>query len=219
MITTLLEQIRAVLEQIILNFGYVGIALAMFVENLFPPIPSEAILLFAGFLAGEGQLSLWGVTLAATLGSLLGTAIIYYIGVWGDERILRRFLRRYGRFFLVNEAQLDQSLRVFRRYGDAMIFFGRMVPMVRSLISLPAGLNRMPLGKFWMLTSLGSLLWNGILGVTGVLLGQNWQRMLAFTEQYEKVVLLGLVLVVLFVTVRRIIAWYRHQRSAAGTIP
>lgn len=214
----LLEQIRAVLEQMILSFGYMGIALAMFVENLFPPIPSEAILLFAGFLVGDGRLSLPGVVFSATLGSLLGTAIIYYIGVWGDERLLRRFLRRYGRFLLLNEAQLDQSLQIFQRYGEMMVFLGRMMPLVRSLISLPAGLNRMPLGKFWLLTSLGSLLWNGALSIAGVLLGQNWQRMLTITEQYEKVVILVLSLVVIIIAVRGATNWYRHNRAAARAI-
>lgn len=212
----LLDQIRMLLEHLILSFGYVGIALAIFVENIFPPIPSEAILLFAGFLAGEGQLSVPWVIVSATLGSLLGTGVIYYIGVWGDERVLRRLLRRYGHPLVFNEAQLDQSLRIFRKYGPIMVFVGRMIPMVRSLISLPAGLDRMPLGRFWLLTSLGTLIWNSILTIAGVMLGQNWEQMLVFTERYEKGVLLLLVLGAILLVLRGFRAYGRQKQFAAG---
>lgn len=209
----LLELIRVWLEQLIMAIGYAGILFAMFVENLFPPIPSEAILLFSGFLVKTGDLTFIGVLAASVLGSLVGAIAIYYLGVWADEPVLRRFVRRYGRYLFLPEAQLDQALQVFGRHGQKMVFFGRMIPVVRSLISVPAGLNRMPLGRFILLTLAGSTIWNTFLTGAGVVLGQNWERMLAFTERYEHLVLVTLAATVL-VWFGRILArrWFRTQR-------
>lgn len=213
--TALLELIRVWLEQLIMAIGYAGILFAMFIENLFPPIPSEAILLFSGFLVKTGDLTFTGVLAVSVLGSLLGAIVIYYLGVWADEPVLRRFIRRYGRYLFLPESQLDQALQVFGRHGQKMVFFGRMIPVVRSLISVPAGLNRMPLGRFILLTLIGSTIWNTILTGAGVLLGQNWERMLAFTERYEDLVLVVLAAIMLVWFGRPLAQRWRQRRRPA----
>lgn len=183
----ILDQVRIIIEEIISAMGYPGITFVMLIENLFPPIPSEVVMPFAGFLVVDGRFSLLGIVLAGTIGSVLGALVIYYVGVWANERLIRRFIRRWGKFFLLSEDDIDRALNVFDRYGEIIIFVGRLIPIIRSLISLPAGMNRMSLPRFLAFTALGSLIWNTVLGVAGYVLGANWQRILEITDQYEKV--------------------------------
>jgi membrane protein DedA with SNARE-associated domain len=203
MLVELLEQVRLIIEQVITVLGYPGIGLVMFAENVFPPIPSELVMPLAGFLVADGDLSLGGVLLAGTLGAVAGALVLYGLGRWLDEPVIRAFVRRYGQFFLLDEDDLDRTMRFFTRYGQVMVFFGRLVPMVRSLISIPAGMNRMPLGRFLISTTLGTLIWNGLLVGLGMLLGENWPEVLAIVKQYEQVTLLAIgALVVGFVVIR-----------------
>jgi membrane protein DedA with SNARE-associated domain len=206
-----MEQVRLWIEQIILLLGYPGIALVMLVENIFPPIPSELVMPFAGFLTVDGRLNLPLAIVAGTSGSVLGAVVLYYIGRWADEPIVRRFLRRYGRWIMVSEADLDRVLGTFDRYGQPIVFFGRLIPIIRSLISVPAGMHRMPVGRFLLFTLLGSLIWTSLLTYAGVLLGENWPRILDFTKQYERLTLfIVLAAVVIFLAIRL----YRNQRDS-----
>lgn len=199
----ILDQIRIWIEQIISAMGYPGITFVMLVENLFPPIPSEVVMPFAGFLVVDGRFSLPGIILAGTLGSVLGALVIYYIGLWSNERVVRRFIRRWGKYFLLSEDDLDRALNVFDRYGEIIIFVGRLIPIIRSLISLPAGMQRMSMPKFLLFTTLGTAIWSGILGYAGVLLGENWEEILDIVDRYEKATAVVLiVLVVVFVGYR-----------------
>ncbi len=201
----ILEQLRLIIEQVIVGLGYPGIAAVMFVENLFPPIPSELVMPFAGFLVAQERLSLAGILIAGTLGSMLGAMVLYYLGCWLDEPVIRALVRRYGRFLLLEERDLDRAMAFFARYGQIVVFFGRLVPVVRSLISIPAGMNRMSLGAFLVSTTLGTVLWNGLLAVIGLVLGENWQTVLDLVRQYEKMTLLvlgGLALAFLYLRLR-----------------
>jgi membrane protein DedA with SNARE-associated domain len=199
----ILDQIRIWIEQIISAMGYPGITFVMLVENLFPPIPSEVVMPFAGFLVVDGRFSLPGIILAGTLGSVLGALVIYYIGLWSNERVVRRFIRRWGKYFLLSEDDLDRALNVFDRYGEIIIFVGRLIPIIRSLISLPAGMQRMSMPKFLLFTTMGTAIWSGILGYAGVLLGENWEEILDIVDRYEKATAAVLiVLVVVFVGYR-----------------
>jgi len=205
----LLEQVRAGIEQIISALGYWGIILVMALENLFPPIPSELVMPFAGFLvvcqeqpeissACQGSsFTLWGVILAGMVGSVLGAIILYYFGYFANEALIRTFIRRFGRFLFVSEADLDKALTYFNHYGDSVIFFGRLVPLVRSLISIPAGMAGMPLPRFLFFTALGTALWSGLLATAGYFLGQNWEQVLGWVEVYQNIFLgiLGVALV------------------------
>ena len=198
------EFVRLWIERIITSFGYPCIALLMFVEAIIPLIPSGLVMPFAGFMAARGRLDLAGVVLVATSGAVLGALALYGVGAWVDESLLRKFLRRYGRFVLLVEDDLERSRRFFDRYGEAAVFFGRLTAL--SLISLPAGMFRMPLGKFLLFTALGTALGNVALGTAGYVLAENWDSVLAFVNQWKTVVLLAIAVgVVGFLIVRRLL--------------
>ncbi len=198
--TGLLEQLRSWIEYLIAALGYGGIALVMALESVFPPIPSELVMPFAGFLvacqttpeiskACEGaQFSLWGVTAAGTVGAVAGALVLYYLGYWTGEARLRPFVQRFGRWFFFSEADLDTSLAYFDRHGKPAVFFGRLVPLIRSLISLPAGLRRMHLPTFLVMTTLGSALWSGGLAFLGLTLGNRWEEVIGWLARYQNIV-------------------------------
>ncbi len=207
----IMDHVRLWIEQIILLLGYPGIALVMLIENLFPPIPSELVMPFAGFLAASGRLNVAASIIAGTSGSVLGATILYYIGRWADEPVVRRFLRRYGKWVQISEADLNRALKSFDRYGQSIVFFGRLIPIVRSLISVPAGMHRMPIATFLLFTTLGSAIWTSLLTFAGVILGENWQQILSVTKQYERFTLLVVAAtVIVFFTVRLL----RSRRGA-----
>ena len=189
------EALAAWVSDVIQSFGYTGVAFLMLAENLFPPIPSEVILPLTGFLIGQGDLRFGPTLVAATAGSLAGALILYALGRWGG----RELILRYGRALRVKEAELDRADKWFDRYGGAVVLIGRMVPGVRSLVSIPAGLSEMPLGRFILLTTLGSGIWNILLIWGGRLLGENWSRVAGLVGSASHVVfaILGIVAIVL----------------------
>ena len=150
-----LDNLRIIIENIILTLGYPGLAAVIFIENIFAPIPSEVVLPFAGFLVASGKFTFIGILFWSTLGAILGAIVLYYIGLWADEPIIRAFTRKYGRFIGVSEKDIDRSMKFFDKHGQVVIFFGRLIPLVRSLISLPAGMNRMSLPVFLLLPQSG----------------------------------------------------------------
>jgi membrane protein DedA with SNARE-associated domain len=212
--TQILEAMKNWIEWAVSVLGYPGIALVMAIENIFPPIPSELVMPFAGSLVNEGRYTLVGVIVAGTVGSVIGAVVLYYIGVWADEVIIRNFVRRFGRWFLLTEDDIDTSLRFFSRYGEAAVFLGRVVPLVRSLISVPAGMQRMPMGKFLLLTTLGSAIWSTILTVAGMYLGQNWETVLEFISRYQRVILVLIALGIVAFVVIRVNALRKRQQTA-----
>ncbi|MEM7640989.1 MAG: DedA family protein [Pseudomonadota bacterium] len=147
--------------------GYVAIALLMFVENLFPPIPSEVVMLLAGFLAASGALGLAGVVLAGTAGAVAGALFWYWIGRRIGSNRLRRFADRHGRWLTIDAGSIDRSHAWFDRYGGVAVLIGRMIPGIRTFISVPAGVARMPLLPFLGYTMAGSLIWTGFLTALG----------------------------------------------------
>jgi len=181
---------------IMLAFGYIGLAMLIALETLVPPIPSEVILPLAGFLAGQGHFSVVGLMVAATLGSLGGALVFYAAGRLLGERRLRRILNAVGGWILLEEKDLDTAREWFERRGAWAVLIGRLVPAVRSYVSLPAGVARMPLGSFVLLTTLGSGVWNGLLIGFGWLLGEHWQVVGGYVQPLGRlvpIVLLGLV--------------------------
>lgn len=177
---------------VIAALGYVGLALLLIAENLFPPIPSEVVLPLAGFLVGRGDLVFWQALLAATFGSVAGALILYALGRYGG----RKLVLRYGKFLHVDEDRLDQADGWFRRYGDWVVLFARVVPLARSVVSIPAGTMKMPAIRFTVLTALGSLAWNTLLIGAGVILGANWQVVETWVGSYSNVVLVVAALAV-----------------------
>ncbi|MGV3724049.1 MAG: DedA family protein [Actinomycetota bacterium] len=159
---------------IVRMLGYPGIAFLMFVENVFPPLPSEGIMPFAGFLASRGELSLAGVILAGTAGSVLGTLPLYFVArAVGLERI-REWCEKHGRWLTLSGEEIGRAAVWFDRYGGPTVLLGRALPGMRAFVSIPAGARRMPLGWFLVYNTLGSGLWTGFLTYLGVLLGQNY---------------------------------------------
>jgi membrane protein DedA with SNARE-associated domain len=212
----LIDALSTWISDTIERLGYVGIALIMLLENLIPPIPSELVMPFGGFLVAEGRMSFFGLVAAGTIGAVLGAVVLYGIGMWAGEPLLRQFLRRYGRWIGVSEAELDQALTAFGKRGDVIVFFGRLIPLIRSLISLPAGMNRMPLGRFLLYTTLGSALWNTALAYAGLVLGRNWESVLGFISQYQRLTLVVLAALVLLWIGGKIVRARRSQPPAVG---
>jgi len=173
--------------------GYIGVFLMIVLENVFPPIPSEAILPLAGFLAGEGRFWLPAVILAATLGAVAGALILYYAAFWfGDARV-RWLINKYGKWFAVSESDLDKANGWFDRHGGAAVLICRLVPIVRSLVSLPAGLRRMNLTTFIVYTAIGSGIWNTILIVAGWWLGDNWEDVSHLVDYLDYPIYLAII--------------------------
>lgn len=199
--TEIIEFLRMWSEKIMMAMGYPGIFLIMFLECVFPPIPSEVVMPLAGFLVGQGEFNFWLVMLSGTLGSLAGALLLYALGAWADEAILRRWVRKYGKWIQVTETDIDRSMRWFERFGQPVIFFGRMIPIVRSLISIPAGMDHMSMGKFLTFTTTGSVLWNLLLTYGGMLLGEHWPKIIDWLDIYQNIVLGILVILALAVLV------------------
>ncbi|HEX8344672.1 MAG TPA: DedA family protein [Actinoplanes sp.] len=166
------------IASVIQSLGELGVGLLVALENLIPPIPSEIVLAMAGYLAGEGRVNVVLVTIAATIGSVVGALALYWLGAAVGEERLRRWLDRIP---LVDSDDLDQADRWFCKHAKGAVLFGRMAPVVRSLISIPAGANHMPLGQFTLLTTIGSGVWNTLFVGAGYLLGTRWQAV----DQYS----------------------------------
>lgn len=196
--------------------GYLGIALLMFLENVFPPIPSELIMPFAGFAAARGQLTYLGVVIAGTLGAVLGQLPIYYLGRWLGFDRTRRFVERRGKWLLLEPADLDRAMDWFRRRGGAAVFLCRLVPGIRSLISLPAGAARMGLPRFLGFSALGIGLWSAALAWAGLVLGQNYRTVERYLGPVTYIVLGALLLAALVWAVRRRRA-RRHTAHSEGS--
>lgn len=178
--------------------GYVGIALLMLLENLFPPIPSELIVPFAGYVAARGDLWLPGVIAAATFGSVVGALPWYALGWYCNEQRLQWLAGRYGRWLTVSHAEVAAGSRWFRRYGPAAVFFGRMVPTIRTVISIPAGVVRMGLPLFLLLTTVGSIIWVTLLAGAGVLLEAHYDLVGHVVDPFTKVIVATVVLLYIY---------------------
>jgi membrane protein DedA with SNARE-associated domain len=213
MLGQLLEFVRTAIQETILTLGYLGIALVMFAENVFPPIPSELVMPFAGWLARDGKMDLLGSMVAGTAGTVAGAIVLYYLGVVADEPIIRRFVRNYGRFWLVSESDIDRTLQFFDRHGSTVVFFGRMIPLIRSLISIPAGMNRMPMVPFLAYTTFGSAIWTAALTIGGWVLGDNWQLIIGIVNQYERLFLVSGAIAVVIFAGQRIVPRLRTVRT------
>ncbi|CAA9445809.1 MAG: Alkaline phosphatase [uncultured Rubrobacteraceae bacterium] len=201
----MLDGIDQWVMDVISALGYLGLALLLVAENLFPPIPSEIVLPLAGFLVGRGDLNFWGALVAATLGSVLGALILYALGRWGG----RRLVLRYGSWLRVDKKRLDRAEGWFRSYGDWVVLFARVVPVARSIISIPAGTARMPLARFVVLTTIGSALWNAVLIGAGVFLGANWALVQDWIGSYSNTVL---VVATVAVAVFLVLYYFRRER-------
>lgn len=191
------------------QFGYMGIFLLIMVENVFPPIPSEVILTFGGFMTTQSSMNIFGIIVASTLGSVGGAIVLYYIGrVMRVERI-ERIVEKYGKFLRVEKNDVHKANGWFEKYGAWTVFFCRFIPLVRSLISLPAGMSHMNMWLFLGLTILGTTIWNTVLVIIGASVGESWDSIVGYMDIYSNIVyailaLLIIVVVALFIK-RRVV--------------
>lgn len=185
-----------IVTDIVNQFGYFGIFFLITLENIFPPIPSEIILTMGGFLTTVSSLSVIGVIVAATAGSLLGAIILYIVGrILNIERLERIVSGRLGKILHLKVSDIERVQNFFDKYGGKVIFFGRFVPLIRSLISIPAGMAKMRISVFLFLTFLGSLIWNTVLVILGVIAGNAWEQVAHYFDAYSSFVVLIIAIV------------------------
>lgn len=187
----------------ITQFGYVGIFMLMVVENVFPPIPSELIMPFAGYAAADGQLDTFWVLVAGVAGSVVGTSLWYLAArMLGIERF-QALCNRLGRVATISERDIDQAVHWFDRYGTWAVLIGRLIPAIRTLISVPAGLAAMPVWKFLAISTIGTVLWTGFLTAAGFVLFENYETVEAWVDPVST----GVVVLAVVIYIYRFITW------------
>jgi membrane protein DedA with SNARE-associated domain len=189
--------------EIMTSLGYLGIGLLMFLENLFPPIPSELIMPLAGFTAAQGKMELGPAIAAGVLGTVLGAFPWYYLGKMVSEERIKGWADRYGKWLGISGGDIDKANRWFDRHGKKAVFFCRLVPGVRTLISLPAGINAMPMLPFLLFSTIGTLLWVTFLTAAGYFLGNNYELVDVYLAPVSKIVAVTLVIALVIWIVRR----------------
>ena len=197
--------------EIMNNFGYIGVFLLITIENVFPPIPSEVILLFGGFMTTYTSMNVIGVIIASTLGSVLGAIILYYIGkILNKERLKKIITSKPGKLLRLKPEDIDKADEWFDTKGNKTVFFCRFIPVIRSLISIPAGMSEMPMKKFLIYTTCGSLIWNAALTIAGSIVGENWTSILEIMDNYSHIIVI--LLAIIFVIA--IIIFYSKRRKS-----
>ncbi len=190
MIYEILAWVGTLVVNIISALGYPGVAVLMALESACIPVPSEIIMPFSGYLVATGKFSLWLVVLAGTIGNLIGSIAAYFAGYYGG----RPLIEKYGKYILVSAHDLDRAEIWFKKYGNISVFFSRLLPVVRTFISFPAGVARMPFWKFCLYTALGSLPWSFLLTYIGIVLGENWKSIEVYFRRFDwaVIILVGL---------------------------
>jgi membrane protein DedA with SNARE-associated domain len=211
MFESILEPIGAWIISVISHLGYAGIVVTMGIESACIPLPSEIIMPFSGYLTSTGRFSMWGVSVAGAFGCVVGSVAAYWVGVWGG----RPFLQKYGKYVLISSRDLATADRWFEKYGEWAIFISRLLPVIRTFISLPAGIARMRFWRFVIYTFLGSLPWCFMLAYIGKVMGENWMSIKVYFHRADIVIGIIIVLgIALFL--------YRHlkpekEKSAASS--
>ena len=188
------------LTTFISTYGYAAVFVFMTAESCLIPIPSEVTMTFAGFLSGLGILNIWVAILIGAIGNVIGSVLAYWLGLKMGETWIRKAIRKWGKWLLIHESEFDKSLGWFHKYGQGITFGSRLLPIVRTFISLPAGIAKMDLKLFILLTFIGSFIWSGILAFIGLKLGQNWGAIEPYFRKFQYVIIAGiLALVVVYI--------------------
>lgn len=189
------------------KYGYIGILFLITIENIFPPIPSEVILTLGGFMTSKDgvNMSLVGVIMYSTFGSMIGAIILYYVGyIFNKDRLLKIVRSKVGRILCLKESDIVKSDSSFNKNGDLTVLYCRFIPIVRSLISIPAGVNKMKLSIFLLYTFVGSLIWNTVLVCLGKLVGENYMVVAGVFSKYSKVILILLICLIVYKIIKKI---------------
>jgi membrane protein DedA with SNARE-associated domain len=199
------------IKDLIEQFGYWGVFLLIALENIFPPIPSEVILTFGGYMTYQTNLTVPGVIVTSTLGSVFGAIILYRLGSILDVSKLEVIIERYGRILRLTKKDLYRADGWFEKYGIWTVFFCRFIPLIRSLISIPAGMARMNFWLFLFFTTVGTLIWNTVLINLGARLGENWEVVVTQMNHFSNVIYAILTILLLV-----IIGWWYSNKSRKG---
>ncbi len=178
--------------------SYFGIFVLMTLESALIPIPSEVTMPFSGFLASTGVLSVWPIIIVGTIANLVGSLIAYYIGYLLEETVLLKIIKKYGKFILISEHEYQRADKWFKKYGDKIIFISRLLPGIRTIISLPAGMFEMDIKKFVIYTTAGCLIWSTILTYAGFYLGENWQSLEGIYRKFEIIIVVLVAVAVIY---------------------
>jgi len=201
----MLEVLASTIIHLIQTTGYTGVFFLMTLESALIPIPSEVTMPFAGSLVSLGIFNFWVLIIVGALANLTGSLLAYGLGYLGEEKVLW-FIRKYGKYVLIREKEFHHATALFDKHGEAIAFISRMLPAIRTYISLPAGIARMNLKKFVVYTAAGSLIWSALLAYLGVVLGQNWHILSTYFRQFD-IIIVGLVLL------GAIIYVYKHLKT------
>jgi membrane protein DedA with SNARE-associated domain len=199
-------------EGVIQSLGEIGVALVILIETVIPPIPSELLLPLAGKLVADGKFNFVTMLIAATIGSVAGATLLYGIARWAGEHAVQRWVERWGKWLLVTRNDLDRSREWFRKHGNLTVLIARLIPGLRSLVSIPAGLSSMPFGQFLAFTALGSFAWNLILIGAGVALGSQYHLVEDWLDPLSPIIYALVILAVLAFIGKRL--WDRRSASA-----
>ncbi|MFJ8065696.1 DedA family protein [Psychrobacillus sp. NPDC096426] len=191
-------------------YGYLGILLLIALENIFPPIPSEVILTFGGFMTTTSNMSIIGVIVFSTIGSVVGAIVLYGIGLLVDVKRLEKIVNKWGRLLRLTSKDIHKANAWFNKFGVWAVFFGRLVPLIRSLISIPAGMAHMNFIVFLLFTTIGSLIWNSVLVIVGAKVGSSWSTIVRYMNTYSNIVLFLLTVMFVFV----IFLYYRKRKRS-----
>jgi len=190
------------------QYGYWGVFALIAVENIFPPIPSEVILTFSGFMTQSTQLTVTGVIIVSTIGSVTGAIILYGIGLLMDVEKLEKLIDRHGKVLRLTKEDIHKADHWFDRYGIWTVLFCRIIPLIRSLISIPAGMSNMNFGLFILFTTIGTLIWNTILVNVGAAIGSNWHDIVDYMDMFSNIVYV--IIAILFLLA---LVWYFRKRK------
>lgn len=204
----MLEQIISFLTNLIISIidksGYLGVFILMTLESALIPFPSEVTMPFAGYLASLGKMNLYLLIFVGAFANLFGSILAYILGAWGQEAVVRKIIKKYGKYVLISENEFNHSETWFRKYGESIVFFSRVLPVVRTFISLPAGIAKMNFIRFSVLTFFGSLIWSALLTLVGFILGKNWQSLEVYYRKFEYVIIGIVVILVSYYIVHKI---------------
>lgn len=203
---------EAIIISMVNKFGYLGIILLIAIENIFPPIPSEVILTFGGFATTISNITVIGTIIASTVGSVLGAIALYWIGRFlNEERIDKLAESKVGKVLGLQKQDIHKAFSWFDSKGKFAVFFGRFIPIVRSLVSIPAGMAKMAMIPFLLLTTVGSLIWNTVLITLGRIAGASWSKIAGYVGGYSDIVLIGFIIIFIL----GIVAFYLKK---SGTV-